>query len=340
MTATTERVSAAELRARALDLGAYLGGDATVTDARLAGEGMSDATLLVDLSDGRELVVRVHREAVGGTGEESPERHFAVLRALHDVDGVPSPRALLLEPDPGPLGAPFMVTGRLPGCAVVPWSREGRAFLTETGAGPAGDELLAILVAIHAVDPATAGLDVPDPGTGAAARCVADLRAALERDASGPEPVLADALGWMEAHLPECARPTLVHGDYRAGNLLFDGGHISGVLDWEFAHAGDPTRDLAWLMAASNRVAGDMACDMLPMDDVVARYEAAGGRSTDPAALTFWDLFMLVENAAIWVRTTAAWRRGEIDDVRVARWSYTLARTRGMIFDALERAGG
>lgn len=204
---------------------------------------------------------------------------------------------------------------------------------------PAGDELLEILARIHAVDPGHTSLDAPGPGTDAAARSVARLRAALERDALGPEPVFADALGWLEAHLPACERPALVHGDYRAGNLLFSDGHISGVLDWEFAHAGDPARDLAWLMAASNRVSEDMACDMVPLGEVVDRYVAAGGRAVDAAALTFWDLFMLVENAAIWVRPTAAWRRGEIDDVRIARWSYTLPKTRGMIFDALEQAG-
>ncbi|HEX4107558.1 MAG TPA: phosphotransferase family protein [Solirubrobacteraceae bacterium] len=335
--------SAPQLRTRALELGPYLsarlGGDGSVADARLAGEGMSDTTLLVDLRDGRELVLRAHSTTVAGTGVESPERHFAVLRAVHPVAGVPSPEPLLLESDPAPLGAPFMIIGRLPGRAVVPWSREGCAFLRSTGAGPAGRELLAILASIHAVDPAAlaGALDPPPAGTAAAAQAVARLRAAIERDRDGPEPALTDALGWLEAHLPACAQPALVHGDYRAGNLLFDGGHITGVLDWEFAHLGDPARDIAWLMAASNRVGDELACDMVPMGEVVERYEGLTGRAVDPAALTFWDLFMLVENAALWVRTTASWRRGEVDDVRIARWSYTLPRTRRLVLDALER---
>lgn len=335
-------MNAAEVREQAMALGPYLGehlgGDGTVAQVRLAGEGMSDTTLLVDLADGRELVVRAHRDVVGGSGDQSPEQHFAILRALNPVDEVPSPEALHFEPDPELLGAPFLVTGRLPGHAVVPWSRDGRRFLNEAGAGPAGRELFEILARIHAVDPSGLGdvLHTPGPGTAPAEHSVGLLRAAIERDAGGPEPVLADALGWLENHLPECEQPGLVHGDYRAGNLLFHEGHISGVLDWEFAHAGDPTRDIAWIMGASNRVADDMACDMVPLDEVPDRYADAGGRRIDPAALKFWDLFMLAENAAIWVRSTAAWRRGDIDDVRVARWSYTLAKTRGMVFDALE----
>src|SRR3981081_4692632 len=43
------------------------------------------------------------------------------------------------------------------------------------------------------------------------------------------------------------ARRTLVHGDFRVGNLMVAPGGVSAVLDWELAHVGDPLEDLGWL---------------------------------------------------------------------------------------------
>lgn len=347
---STEAVNAAgrapQLRARAEELGPYLvgrlGGDTRVAGVRLAGEGMSATTLLVDLVDGRELVLRGRGTTMGSsTVGDSDEPHLRVLRAVADA-GVPAPPPLFYEPDPDVLGVPFLATGRLPGKAVVPWSREGRAFLADVGAGPAGKQLMEYLVAIHSVPPDHAELapvfEVPAPGLATARDALERLSEVVRRDAWGPDPVFHDGLGWLWAHLPECSRPGVVHGDYRAGNLLFQDGRISGVLDWEFAHLGDPARDLAWLMAKSNRVSEDLACDMIPLDEVLDRYAAAGGREIDPAAVAFWNVFVLVENGAIWLTSTAALRAGELRDHRIARWSYTLPTIRLMILDALEEA--
>ncbi|WP_189822944.1 phosphotransferase family protein [Streptomyces finlayi] len=74
--------------------------------------------------------------------------------------------------------------------------------------------------------------------------------------------------GWAESVLQTCgdalravhsvdavevfprARPgaVLVHGDFGPNNMLLsdDGSHLFGLLDWEWAHAGDPVEDLAW----------------------------------------------------------------------------------------------
>ncbi len=337
------RPSPATLRERAAGLGPYLadrlGGRVQVTGVSLASQGMSATTLLLDFADGRKIVIR------GGGETESSLRHedgdkvqFHVLKAA-DAAGIPCPPALFWEPEPDVLGVPFLATARLPGSAVVPWSREGRAFLTEVGQGVAGDQLLGILAAIHAVSTDDKNLTSafgprPDSSSDDALR---RLRASVDSSTLGDaEPILADALGWLGAHLRECPDPALVHGDFRAGNLLFEGGHICGVLDWEFAHLGDPARDLAWLMAKSNRVSEDLACDMVPLTEVLCRYRAAGGREIDPATIAYWNMFMLVETTSIWLRTTAAWRAGTLNDIRVARWAHALPRLRVMILDALE----
>jgi aminoglycoside phosphotransferase (APT) family kinase protein len=269
---------------------------------------------------------------------DSNEVQFAVLRAARAA-GVPAPPPMFYEPDPAVLGVSFLVTERLPGSTVIPWSAEGRAFLSEAGAGASGQQLLNILVAVHSVPPDQGDLArvfglTPDSVAHAELHRLAD---AVRTYSTGPEPVLTDALGWLASHAPRCARPTLVHGDFRAGNLLFDGGRITGLLDWEFAHIGDPARDLAWLMARSNRVSQKLACDMIPLIEVLPRYQRAGGDEIDPAAIAFWDVFMLVESVAIWLRSTAAWKAGDLTDIRIARWTFMLPKLRLMLSEALER---
>ena len=62
------------------------------------------------------------------------------------------------------------------------------------------------------------------------------------------------AFRWIEESLPEPAPTTLVHGDFRNGNLLIDPQGVGGVLDWEIAHRGDPMEDLGWICVTPSRL--------------------------------------------------------------------------------------
>ena len=58
---------------------------------------------------------------------------------------------------------------------------------------------------------------------------------------------------WLLDNLPASYTPSLVHNDYRNGNVMVDGEGIVAVLDWEVAHIGDPMRDLGWMLTHSWR---------------------------------------------------------------------------------------
>lgn len=59
----------------------------------------------------------------------------------------------------------------------------------------------------------------------------------------------------LVAEIPDrCAHPTLVHGDYRLANMLFDGPELTAVIDWEIWSIGDPRIDLAWLLMHTDPV--------------------------------------------------------------------------------------
>jgi aminoglycoside phosphotransferase (APT) family kinase protein len=63
-----------------------------------------------------------------------------------------------------------------------------------------------------------------------------------------PSPALALGLRWLAAHPPTPPeRPSIVHSDFRNGNLIVDEDGLAAIIDWELAHIGDPMEDLAWL---------------------------------------------------------------------------------------------
>ena len=99
------------------------------------------------------------------------------------------------------------------------------------------------------------------------------------------------AAEWLRDHLPNPSKLTLVHNDFRNGNLLEPAG-ISAVLDWEVAHIGDPMRDLGWICTNSWTFGGDQPVGGFgSMEDLFAGYESVTGVSVDPDHVRFWQVF-------------------------------------------------
>ena len=123
------------------------------------------------------------------------------------------------------------------------------------------------LVAIHTTDWRKAGLDflgVPAPGDGFVRRELAKWRRLIEASGVEPDPVLIDALCWLDAHAPITDRCTLVHGAYRTGNLLIHDDRVSAVLDWETEVLGDPMYDVAYVLSTLNREGTDLLSNVVP----------------------------------------------------------------------------
>ena len=68
-----------------------------------------------------------------------------------------------------------------------------------------------------------------------------------------PRPVIELALRWLPTTIPAARDVTLVHGDFRHGNLMVGPDGVRAVLDWELAHLGDPMEDLGWICVNSWR---------------------------------------------------------------------------------------
>jgi aminoglycoside phosphotransferase (APT) family kinase protein len=112
------------------------------------------------------------------------------------------------------------------------------------------------------------------------------------RTSGAERPVLELAFQHLKKHAPEPAPLTLLHGDFRNGNLMIDPQiGVAAVLDWELSHIGDPAEDLGWICVNSWRFGrpdrpvggfGDYA-------DLLAGYEAAGGRPVALSRVRAWQ---------------------------------------------------
>lgn len=330
------------------DLAAYFGaqmGSAhvpKVTHRELASQGFSDDTLFLTLrrDDGTcdELVIRRYRSGGLLREETDPERQYRVLKALQNST-IPVPEVLWFEGDEAVLGAPFFVMRRVHGFVPLPWSAEGRNFLARVGAGATGMRFVELLTEIHRLDWRAQGLaflGAPAAGQEFAMDRVDVLEGMLRRYQDDPEPVFADAIGWLRANLPVAARTSLVHGDYRAGNVIYDDERIVAVLDWEFTKLGDPIMDIAWVCAPSNRMESELVSYLMPQDRFIDLYERYSGSVVDPSSLQFWLVYHQCWHGLMWLSGAAAYARGETKDLRLARMAYTLPVMRRMVADLLE----
>jgi aminoglycoside phosphotransferase (APT) family kinase protein len=178
-----------------------------------------------------------------------------------------------------------------------------------------------ILAKIHAFDiGAVASLDRPTSAAASAAHEIARWERTMRDDTLEPQPTFELAFSWLKRHMPPPpARLSLVHGDYRTGNFLVDQTGVTGVLDWEMAHAGDPIEDIGWLCMKSWRLARDERIGgICTRDEFIELYEGAGGAKVDRDALKFWEVFSNVKFAIIFITGTKSIVQGKTADITLA----------------------
>lgn len=320
--------------------------DVRVVAVTRMSEGFSQETFRVEVAwrgvGGEEHTAYVlRRQPASGLLEPyDTEPEFRVLAALAGT-AVSAPRVHWYEHDATILDRPFYVMELVRGSVPLPVTVDGKPVFADDERLPIASDFVANLVALHAVDWRAAGLEVlgvPEAGTGAAARELARWEGYLARAGGPPRPIVTDALLWLRSALPSADAVTLVHGDYRTGNFLVDGGRIAAILDWEMVHLGDPMEDLGWACMALWRGESPYMCHLLPREELYARYEALAGRHVDRARVHFYEVLATVKMAAIMLTGLAAFREGRTRDLRMAlfdhQWAYmaaAIAQARGLL---------
>lgn len=157
------------------------------------------------------------------------------------------------------------------------------------------------LARLHTFDFSKANLssfDVPQIGTENAHWAVSWWDRVWAEDAAEEVPLMALASSWLHKHAPAVDRLSIVHGDFRTGNYLFDEPTltISTWLDWELARIGDRHQDLAWSTSkAFSTMTEDgktvLISGLMPEGEFLDAYEKASGLKVDRKALHYYQVF-------------------------------------------------
>jgi aminoglycoside phosphotransferase (APT) family kinase protein len=152
-------------------------------------------------------------------------------------------------------------------------------------------------------------------------------------------PVFELAIRWLSQHLPKARPATLLHGDFRTGNLLVDPTGIAGVLDWELAHVGDPMEDLGWLCMNAWRF-GQID---LPVGGFGKRsalydaYQSQTGAVIDEAAVRFWETYGTLQWGVVCQYFAFQHIRGDVNSLERAAIGRRVSETE---LDLLNLIGG
>lgn len=290
--------------------------------------GMSSETLLFDASwnEGGERRTERLVARVAPMGEDIPvfptydlPGQYLTIKTVASLTDVPVPSAWWCEPDPGVIGSPFFVMGRVDGDVPpdIPPYNFGESWLfqaSEDEQRRLQDSTVAVLAELHAIPEPEKHFAhlLGDPrGNSALHRHVAARRAWYEwaaRD-SGRSDLLEKGFAWMDDHWPAHESDAVFcWGDSRIGNVMYRDFRPSAVLDWEMAGLGPAETDLAW-MGYLHHMFEDMAVtygfphmpDFLRMDDLAATYERLTGHT--PRDLEWYSMYSALQLGIVYLRT-------------------------------------
>jgi aminoglycoside phosphotransferase (APT) family kinase protein len=203
-------------------------------------------------------------------------QEWAILSVLTAGGGVPMPAARWADVDGSRLGSPAIVIDLVDGPQLLGHLQD----VDEAGRSALALELAATLGALHrrCGDLVPASLERPSSWDAYIDGFIAGWR---QVEAAYPEhnPFIRWVASWLDSHRPPPAPLTLVHGEFQTGNVMLDASGAMKVIDWEYAHVGDPRVDLGWLQ----NVAAFTPPDLIAIDPMAfcSRYCEASGLSLE-----------------------------------------------------------
>lgn len=263
--------------------------------------GHSNLTFAVRDSRGQILVLR--RPPLGHVLESAHDmaREHRIVSALVG-SSVPVADTLGLCEDAAVNGAPFYVMSYVEG--PVLHDADAAEILSEQERYSLGLDVIDVLAQLHQISP-------DDVGLGDLGRKEAYLERQMKRwnkqwaaSKTHEIPAMDETSRLLIEQMPQQVGATIVHGDYRLGNMIVGEGKIKAVLDWELCTLGDPLADVGYLLnswTAAGEVEEDLAATAVggfpSRDELVQRYTQATGR--DLADVNYYRAFSHWRLAAI-----------------------------------------
>jgi aminoglycoside phosphotransferase (APT) family kinase protein len=307
-------------------------GSGPITVTRIGDGGGSNFTFLVERGDERLVLRRPPRPPLPPSAHDMV-REAGLQNAIRAAGFTRLAEIVAVCEDESVLGVPFYVMRWLDGHVLTTELPAG--LETEEARFALGMDLVDTLVEIHAArGPSLEPFARPGSYMERQVRRFSQL---WEINKTRDLPQVEAVSAYLAAHLPEPLEPTVVHGDYRLGNMMVsptDPTRIVAVLDWEMGAIGDPRADVGYLLATYNEPNGAMsALGSSPVTaepgfptraQLVQRYAERSGRDVEPLAwfeaLALWKAAVFCE--AIYGRFT----RGELgaEDTRAAIFEHAV----------------
>ncbi|MBA2505219.1 MAG: phosphotransferase family protein, partial [Thermoleophilaceae bacterium] len=307
-------------------LESYLDGEgigAGPIEAERIGEGHSNITYRIGRG-GESVVLRRPPRPPLPPSAHDVLREARLLTALEGAD-VRTPRVLAACDDEDVLGVPFYVMEYVEGTVVT--SAMPPALDTPKERRRACEELVDGLVEVHAADWRAAGLEGFGKPTGYLDRQLRRFNGLWEHNKTREVPVVQEVGDWLAQNKPDSPEATIVHGDYRLGNVMLASqapARLLAIFDWELATIGDPLADVGYLavtwaeegdpqdtsfssLSAVTRQEGFMT-----RAELIARYEEGSGRSM--AALNWYGALALWKAAVFMEGNYKRFMQGNSDD--------------------------
>lgn len=248
-------------------------------------------------------------------------QEFPVIRAAFDK-GFPAPEALWVDTEHRLLpGGDFLIMTRAPGAS------GGNVHGASGVVDAALVDLLAGSVArLHQLPPMRELGDLTEgiaselwdlPLGEVTRRYIRSIRDLYLREMVMPSPAVLALYGWLLDNVPDApGRPVLLHGDIGFHNFIVDEGRLSAVVDWEFAHIGDPADDVGYVR--------NTAGSSLDWGEFMTAYRAAGGPELSEERVRFFQIWGHVRNLTASQLTTNCFETGRLTELKLGHVGHSM----------------
>jgi len=267
--------------------------------------GQSNPTFLLE-SDSASYVLRKKPPGKLLPSAHAVDREFRVISALAG-SAVPVPEVQVLCEDDAVIGQMFYVmeyvpgrvfeNGSLPDC-----TPEDRSCMYHSMASVFG--------AMHCIDYKAVGLELFGKPMAYVSRQVSRWSKQYYASKVEEDAAMDRLIEWLPEHNPEDEQASIVHGDFRPGNVIFhnERPEVSAVLDWELSTIGHPLADLGYFLmpyyldaeSSANGIRGlDLKALGIPSQaELLETYATCAGRQSVPD-IGFYVVFSMFRLAAI-----------------------------------------
>jgi len=266
----------------------------TAYEAMIGGYSRLMARADVHWSDGTTEVLVLRGDPPPGKSMAETDRdaEHALLRALGDSGVIATPRVRGYDPQGDRLGTKCIVIEFVHGQPLQAILNGTEAATHSTHA----EALVDSMAAVHSIDPGVLAEVLPHPPDWHTyMHGLIDRFRSSDEGHVEPMPVLRYVAAWLESHLPPPLPLRVVHSDFQPANIMVDTDGVHQMVDWEFAHIGDPREDLGYYNVYAAALGPNLFA--LDPDGFLARYRERTG--FDEAAVNMQTMAYFSSLAAI-----------------------------------------